>query len=88
MSGDEEKRTKESTSKVIPEEPAALQELEDRLMDKLLRKVREEAGSEEPGEPKHVHTTVGCDGWVPGRAGLIQRLKQQEASDSRRHGIG
>ena len=50
MSDEEGKGTKkdgESTAKIIPDEPAALQELEDRLMDRLLRKVREESGSEE-----------------------------------------
>ena len=50
MSSEEGKGTKkdgESTAKVIPDEPATLQELEDRLMDRLLGKVREESGSEE-----------------------------------------
>ena len=59
MSGEEGKGTRkdgESTSKVIADEPAVLQELEDRVLDRLLRKVREEAGSEEPGEPKYVYT--------------------------------
>ena len=57
MSGEEGKGTRkdgESTSKVIPDEPAVLRELEDRVLDRLLRKVCEEAGSEEPGEPKYV----------------------------------
>ena len=39
----------ETSSLVIPEEPA---ELEDRLIEKLLRKVREESGSDESGEPE------------------------------------
>ena len=59
MSGEEGKETRkegESASKVSPDEPAVLQELEDRVWDRLLRKVREEAGSEEPGEPKYVDT--------------------------------
>ena len=54
MSGKEGKGTKkdgESTVKVIPDESAVLQELEDQLMDRLLRKVREESGSEELGLP-------------------------------------
>lgn len=71
MSSDEEKRTKESTSKGIPEGPAALQELEHQLMDRLLRKIREEAGSEEPGEPKHIDTTGGRESWVPGQGQIL-----------------
>ena len=58
MSCEEGKGTKkdgESTAKVIPDEPAVLQELEDRLMDRLLRKVREESGSEELGELKNTY---------------------------------
>ena len=38
--------------RVVPDEPAALKELEDRLMDRLLLKVREESGSEGSVEPK------------------------------------
>ena len=55
MSGDEGETPKKgegSTSKVIPEEPAALQELEERLLGRILRKVREESGSGERGEQK------------------------------------
>ena len=74
MSGDEEKRTKKSTLKGIPEEPATLQELEDRLMDRLLCKVCEEAGSEEPGEPKHVDKTGGCESWVPGQGQIFYTM--------------
>ena len=67
MSDEEGKGTTkdgELTAKVIPDEPAALQELEDRLMDRLLHKVREESGLEELGEPKYVDTaSVGKAGF-------------------------
>ena len=39
-------------SGVVPDEPATLKELEDRLMDRLLRRVREETDSEGSGELK------------------------------------
>ena len=71
MSGKEEKGQKkdgESTAKVIPDEPAALQELEDRLMDRLLRKVRKESGSEELGELECVDTASAGKSWVPATA--------------------
>ena len=42
--------SKDIPSSGIPDEPAALQELEDRLMVRLLRRVRQESGSEETGE--------------------------------------
>ena len=71
ISSDEEKRTKESMSKGIPEEPAALQELEDLLVDRLLHKVHEEACSEESGEPKHIDTIGGCESWVPGQGQIL-----------------
>ena len=59
-------------SEVIPHEPAALQELEDRLMDRLLHKVREEAGSEEPGELKYLDTaSVGKKSWAPGQGQVL-----------------
>ena len=41
-----------SPSGVVPDEPAPLKELEDRLMDKLLRRVCKETDSEGSGEPK------------------------------------
>ena len=74
MSGEEGKGTKkdgESTGKVIPEEPAALQELEDRLMDRLLRKVCEESGSEELGKLKYVDTASAGKSWVPGQGQVL-----------------
>ena len=74
MSGDKGKGTKkdgESTAKVIPEEPVALQELEDRLMDRLLRKVREESGSEELGELKYVDTASAGKSWVPSQGQVL-----------------
>ena len=74
MSGKEGKGTKkdgESTAKVLPDEPAALQELEDRLMDRLLRKVREESGSEELGELKYVDTASAGKSWVPDQAQVL-----------------
>jgi len=55
-------------SEVIPDEPAVLQELEDRVLDRLLRKVREEAGSEEPGELKYIDTASMGKSWVLDRA--------------------
>ena len=70
MSSEEGKGTKkdgESTAKVTPDEPAALQELEDRLIDRLLRKVREESGSEELGELEYVDTASVGRSWVPGQ---------------------
>ena len=74
MSSEEGKGTKkdgESTAKVIPDEPAALQELEDPLTDRLLRKVREESGSEELGELKYVDTASAGRSWVPGQAQVL-----------------
>ena len=74
MSGEEGKGTKkdgESTAKVIPDEPAVLQELEDRLMDRLLRKVREESGLEELGELKYVDTASAGKSWAPGQGQVL-----------------
>ena len=71
MSDEEGKGTKkdrESTAKVIPDEPVALQELEDQLIDRLLHKVREESGSEELGEPKYVDTASAGKAGFPVRA--------------------
>ena len=70
MSDEEGKGTKkdgESTAKVIPDAPVALQELEDQLMDRFLRKVREESGSEELGEPKYIATASV----VPGQGQVL-----------------
>ena len=74
MSGEEGKGTKkdgESSAKVKPEEPVALQELDDRLMYRLLRKVREESGSEELCELKYVDTASAGKSWVPGQGQVL-----------------
>jgi len=82
MSGEEGKGTRkdgESTSKVIPDEPAVLQELEDRVLHRLLHKVREEAGSEEPDEPRYVDTaSMGkkLGSWIgPGCAATLPNVQ-------------
>ena len=74
MSGEEGKGTKkdrESMAKVIPDEPAALQELDDRLMDRLLHKVREESGSEELCKLEYVDTASTGKSWVPGQGQVL-----------------
>jgi len=58
-------------SEVIPDEPAVLQELEDRVLDRLLRKVREEAGSEEPGELKYIDTASMGKKLGPGQGQVL-----------------
>ena len=76
MSDKEGKGTKkdgESMAKVIHDELAALQELEDQLMDRLLCRVCEESGSEELGEPKYVDTaSVGKAGSRSGPGSVRQ----------------
>ena len=51
-------------------------------MDRLLCKVREEAGSEEPGEPKHVDTPGGYE------SGRPKRWRVQDLCEGWLYGIG